>query len=86
MSAEEEKMLVNYQFLTDKPLLVVLNIDDADAARAPEIEREFAPKLHGGHVAVAAISGKIEQELPNIRRRGGGVRKDSASRSPASTG
>jgi GTP-binding protein YchF len=66
MSAEEEKMLVNYQFLTDKPLLVVLNIDDADAARAPEIEREFAPKLHGGHVAVAAISGKIEQELAQL--------------------
>ena len=40
ISDEEAKMLVNYQFLTDKPLLVVLNIADDDAARAAEIEAE----------------------------------------------
>ncbi|TAK64373.1 MAG: redox-regulated ATPase YchF [Dehalococcoidia bacterium] len=66
MSAEEEKLLVNYQFLSDKPLLVVLNINDADAARASEIEAEFAAKAHGQHLAVAAISGKIEQELAQM--------------------
>lgn len=66
IGAEEQKLLVNYQFLTDKPLLIVLNIDEGDAARAGEIEAEFAPHAQGAHVAVAAISGKIEQELAQL--------------------
>jgi hypothetical protein len=66
MSDEERKMLVNYQFLTDKPLLIVLNIDEGAAARAGEIEAAFAAKMQGTHLAVAAISGKIEQELAQL--------------------
>jgi GTP-binding protein YchF len=66
MTDEERKMLVNYQFLTDKPLLVVLNIDEADAARTAEIEARFAPSIKGEHAAIAAISGKIEQELAQL--------------------
>jgi GTP-binding protein YchF len=65
MNEEETRMLVNYQFLTDKPLLVVLNIDDGDVARAAEIESQFAPKL-GEHAALAAIGGKIEAELAQM--------------------
>ena len=66
MSDEERRMLVNYQFLTDKPLLVVLNANEADAARTGELEAEFAAKFSGAHTAVAAISGKIEQELAQM--------------------
>ncbi|MBI5288113.1 MAG: redox-regulated ATPase YchF [Chloroflexi bacterium] len=66
MSAEEQKLLVNYQFLTDKPLLIVLNIDEGNAAHAPEIEAEYAGAEAGPHTAVAAISGKIEQELAQM--------------------
>jgi GTP-binding protein YchF len=65
LDAEEEKMLVNYQFLTDKPLLLVINIDETDVARTAEIESQFA-SFAGEHVAVAAISGKIEQELAQM--------------------
>jgi ribosome-binding ATPase len=66
MSAEEERLLVNYQFLSDKPLLFVLNVDEGDAARAGEIEAAFAAKARGARLAVAAISGKIEQELAQM--------------------
>ncbi len=66
VSAEEQKLLVNYQFLTDKPLLITLNIDEGDAARAGEIEASFAPHVRGEQAAVAAISGKIEQELAQM--------------------
>ena len=66
MSDEEARMLVNYQFLTDKPLLIVLNVDEGDAARTGEIEAAFAATQHGSHLAVAAISGKIEQELAQM--------------------
>ncbi|MDP9237856.1 MAG: redox-regulated ATPase YchF [Chloroflexota bacterium] len=63
---EDQKLLVNYQFLTDKPLLIVLNIDEADAARTAGIEAEFASHARGAHTVVAAISGKIEQELAQL--------------------
>ncbi|MEX2247020.1 MAG: redox-regulated ATPase YchF [Dehalococcoidia bacterium] len=66
LSEEEAKSLVNYQFLTDKPLLLVLNIDEGDVERAGEIEREFTERFGGPQSAMAAISGKIEQELAQL--------------------
>ncbi|HYM14185.1 MAG TPA: redox-regulated ATPase YchF [Dehalococcoidia bacterium] len=66
MSDEERRMLVNYQFLTDKPLLVVLNIAETDAARASALEAAHAALARGEHTAIAAISGKIEQELAQL--------------------
>ncbi|HEY8173877.1 MAG TPA: DUF933 domain-containing protein, partial [Dehalococcoidia bacterium] len=66
IDAEDAKLLVNYQFLTDKPLLLVVNIAEGDVARAGEIEAEFAARFSGERIAVAAISGKIEQELAQM--------------------
>jgi GTP-binding protein YchF len=66
MSAEEQKLLVNYQFLTDKPLLIVLNVAEGDAARSAEIEAEYGATFAGAQTAIAAISGKIEQELAQL--------------------
>src|SRR6185437_3257562 len=66
MSDEEQASLVNYQFLTDKPLLLVVNINDDDVARSGEVEAEFGAKFSGARVEVAAISGKIEQELAQM--------------------
>ncbi len=66
MSEEEAKSLVNYQFLTDKPLMLVVNIDESDVQRTADIESQFAEKFGGPHTAVAAISGKIEQELAQM--------------------
>ena len=66
LSPEESAMLVNYQFLTDKPMLLVVNIGEGDVARTGEIETEFAGRFSGEHRAVAAISGKIEQELAQM--------------------
>ena len=66
MNEEEGRSLVNYQFLTDKPLLVVVNIDEAEVARAGDVEAEFRERFHAPHTEVAAISGKIEQELAQM--------------------
>jgi hypothetical protein len=65
LDEEEARSLVNYQFLTDKPLLIVLNIDEADVARARGVEAEFALTA-GARTAVAAISGKVEAELAQM--------------------
>jgi GTP-binding protein YchF len=66
LDEEEERMLVNYQFLTDKPLLLVVNIDEGDVTRTGEIEAEFGAKFGGEGSAVAAISGKVEAELAQM--------------------
>ncbi len=66
MSDEEARLLVNYQFLTDKPRLIGANIGDNEAARAGEIEAAFSAKVSGPHTAIAAIAGKIEQELAQM--------------------
>jgi GTP-binding protein YchF len=66
LSEEERRMLVNYQFLTDKPLLIVLNIDEGDAARTADTEADFASAAGRPQTAVAAISGKIEAELAQM--------------------
>jgi GTP-binding protein YchF len=66
MNEEEARMLVNYQFLTDKPLLIVLNISEADAGRSGEIEAQFGERAAEPQTAVAAISGKVEQELAQM--------------------
>jgi GTP-binding protein YchF len=66
MTEEETRMLVNYQFLTDKPLLIVLNIAEGDAARAPELEAGFPALAAAPQTSVAAISGKVEQELAQM--------------------
>ena len=63
---EEQRMLVNYQFLTDKPLLLVVNIGEDDVARTEEVESAYAGQFSGKDTAVAAISGKIESELAQM--------------------
>ena len=65
ISEEEAKSLVNYQFLTDKPLLLVVNIDEGDAARTGDIEAQYAG-FAGERADVAAISGKVEAELAQM--------------------
>jgi GTP-binding protein YchF len=66
IDAEDAKLLVNYQFLTDKPLLIVVNIGEGDVGRTSEIEAQFSAEFSGTGRAAAAISGKIEQELAQM--------------------
>ncbi len=41
LSAEEEKLIRGYQFLSQKPMLFVLNIGEDDVSRMHEIEEEY---------------------------------------------
>lgn len=63
---EERKMLTTYQFLTAKPLLIVLNVCDDDAPRAAEVEAEARSRQSLPHTDVAALAGKLEAELARI--------------------
>src|SRR5690349_12657024 len=67
LDAEDEKRIRGFQFLSQKPMLWVLNIGESDAPRLHEIEEEWRAKLGGrAHTAVAAIGGKIEAELAEL--------------------
>jgi ribosome-binding ATPase len=68
LSPEEEKLIRGFQFLSQKPMLFVLNIGEADAGRMHEIEEEYrkGPLAGRSHTAVTAICGKIEAELAEL--------------------
>jgi ribosome-binding ATPase len=66
--AEEKKLITGFIFLTQKPMLYVLNLGDEDA---PEIDRAVE-KFHleklasKPHTAVVPFCGKIESELAEL--------------------
>jgi ribosome-binding ATPase len=67
LDAEDEKRIRGFQFLSQKPMLYVLNIGEGDAPRLREIETEWREKLaRRAHIAVTAVGGKIESELAEL--------------------
>ncbi|HYL35091.1 MAG TPA: redox-regulated ATPase YchF [Bryobacteraceae bacterium] len=68
LSGEEEKTIRGFQFLSQKPMLFVLNIGEEDASRLHEIEDEYrkGPLAGRSGTAVTAICGKIEAELAEL--------------------
>jgi len=61
LTPEEEKSLRGYNFLSQKPLLLLLNIDDeADESIAGQFP------LSGENIAIAALRGELEMELAQM--------------------
>jgi GTP-binding protein YchF len=65
---EDEKRIRGFQFLSQKPVLCVLNIGEADVPRMREIEEQYrtGPLAGKARTAVTAICGKIEAELAEL--------------------
>ena len=72
LSPDERRLISGYQLLTDKPLLILINIDESDIGRAHEIEEEFSTRWAGPGPGpgpgtdVASLCGKLEQELTEL--------------------
>jgi ribosome-binding ATPase len=67
LDGEEEKRIRGFQFLSQKPMLYVLNVGEQDAPRLHEKEEEFRAKLgERPNTAVVGIGGKIEAELADL--------------------
>src|SRR5579871_3704685 len=68
LNAEEEKTIRGFQFLSQKPMLFVLNIGEAEVSRMAQIEEEYrkGPLAGRTNTAVSAICGKIEAELAEL--------------------
>jgi|SRR5579872_507392 len=67
-TADEEKRIRGFQFLSQKPVLFVLNLGERDAPRLHDIEDEYrrGPLAGRPRTAVTAICGKIEAELAEL--------------------
>jgi GTP-binding protein YchF len=64
LTKEELKMLVDYQFLTAKPMLAVLNIGEKQIPQASQLEGEISSLYP--QFAVVALCGKLEMELAQL--------------------
>ncbi len=58
ISAEEEKMLSGFGFLSRKPMLIVLNLSEGQAAPAVDYPHQ--------HSTVVALQGKLEMEIAQL--------------------
>ena len=68
LTADEEKRIRGFQFLSQKPVLFVLNLGEEDASRMSEVEEKYRTGALAGRpqTAVTAICGKIEAELAEL--------------------
>ena len=66
ISEDDERRLRGYRFLTQKPVLVVLNLDEHRLGEAAALEEAGRAHYAQPSTDVAALSGKIEAELAQL--------------------
>jgi ribosome-binding ATPase len=70
IDADDEKRIRGFQFLSQKPVLYVLNLGEEEAGKLHAREQEFqsGPLAGRAHTAATAVCGKIEAELSELPR------------------
>ncbi len=70
LEGDDEKRLRGFQFLSQKPMLYVLNLGEEDASKMQERELAYREGVLAGrrNTAVTAVCGKIEAELAELPR------------------
>jgi hypothetical protein len=68
--SDDGKRIRGFQFLSQKPMLLVLNLGEEDAPRLHEVEERYrnGPLAGKARTAVTAVCGKIEAELAELPR------------------
>ncbi len=66
LEPEEEKPIRGFRFLTQKPVLVLLNVGEADLPRASELAAGIAAGYRHEKALVDALSARIEMELGEL--------------------
>ncbi len=66
LTEDEEFLLRGYRFLTQKPVLVVLNIDEGKTGDAATLESAGRQRYAEPRSDVAALAGKIEAEIAEL--------------------
>ena len=63
---EEKKAIANYQFLTAKPMLIVVNIDEEQLTQAEFSESELRSRYASSNCNVITLYGELEMELAQL--------------------
>ena len=66
LTDDDERRLRGYRFLTQKPVLAILNIDEGRLGEAASLEEAGRARHAQPHVDVAALAGKIEAEIAQL--------------------
>jgi GTP-binding protein YchF len=69
LDAEHERAIRGFTFLSLKPLLYVINLDEKDAGRTKEAAQQLAAAtglMQHARTAVTAVCGKVESELAEL--------------------
>ena len=66
LDADEEKALRGFRFLTQKPVLVLINVGEGELAEAPALVEGIQGGYDHRHAMVDALSAKIEMELGEL--------------------
>jgi GTP-binding protein YchF len=66
LAHEEEKSIRGFRFLTQKPVLVLVNVGEGDLPREAEIVAEIGGRYEHRKTLVDALSAKIEMELGEL--------------------
>ncbi len=63
LRTDEEVLLRGFRFLSRKPLIAAVNLDEADIRREIEVLAPFAPWAEQEKTAVIGLSARLEQEI-----------------------
>ena len=66
LSDEQERSIRGYQFLTNKPALLLLNLDEGQLDEAAALEARLAAAYPHQKTTVASMCGKLEMELAQL--------------------
>ena len=66
LTAEEIRGLSNYQFLTAKPMLVIINIGENQLGEVSSLESTLSSKCSYPQFEVVSVCGKLEMELAQL--------------------
>jgi GTP-binding protein YchF len=66
LDEDASRVLRGFRFLTEKPVLVLLNIGEADLPREPAIVAEINARYVHEHTMVDAMSAKVEMEIGEL--------------------
>jgi GTP-binding protein YchF len=66
LDADDAHRVRGFRFLTEKPVLVLLNVGEADLARADELAADMASDIAFAHTDVATLSARIEMEIGEL--------------------
>src|SRR6478752_5389823 len=66
LDPDEEKAIRGFRFLTEKPVLVLLNVGEGEVAREAELVAAVTAGYDHQHAMVDALSARIEMELGEL--------------------